>query len=144
MHWRSGIRRKMKTDGRYIRAKYRLHSPVQNRRSGGGIIPSPLTNINAVACLSLFGFTFLSNVLCLLSRKIGWLCSRVVSVLDSGAEGPGVQIAGVTLSGNSLKQTVHAHCAFVHQAAKLVAALLRVARVTAGLTESNDSLQPGL
>ena len=35
------------------------------------------------------------------------------------------------LSGNSLRQTVHTHRASVHQAAKLVAALLRVARVTA-------------
>ena len=32
----------------------------------------------------------------------------------------------------------------VHQAAKLVATLLRVAEVTAGLAESNDSLPPGL
>ena len=55
-----------------------------------------------------------------------------------------VQIAVATLSGNSLRQTVHTHCASVHQAAKLVAALLRVARVTAGLAESNDSLPPGL
>ena len=39
-------------------------------------------------------------------------------------------------SGNSLRQTVHTHRASVHQAAKLVAALLRVARVTAGLAES--------
>jgi len=46
--------------------------------------------------------------------------------------------------GNSLRQTVHTHCASVHQAAKLVAALLRVAGVTAGLAESNDSLLPGL
>ena len=37
-----------------------------------------------------------------------------------------VQIAVATLSGNSLRQTVHTHCASVHQAAKLVAALLRV------------------
>ena len=35
------------------------------------------------------------------------------------------------LSGNSLRQTVHTHCSSVHQAAKLVAALLRVAGVTA-------------
>ena len=35
--------------------------------------------------------------------------------------------------GTSLRQTVHTHCASVHQAAKLVAALLRVAGVTAGL-----------
>jgi len=64
----------------------------------------------------------------------GWLGGRVVSVLDSGA----------TLSGNGLRQTVHTHRASVHQAAKLVAALLRVASVTAGLAESNGSLPPGL
>jgi len=55
-----------------------------------------------------------------------------------------VQIAVATLSGNSLGQTVHTYRASVHQAAKLVAALLRVAGVTAGLTESNGSLSPGL
>ena len=54
-----------------------------------------------------------------------------------------VQIAVATLSGNSLRQTVHAHCASFHQAAKLIAAVLRVARVTAGLAESNGSLPPG-
>ena len=69
----------------------------------------------------------------------GWLGSRVVSVLDSGAKAR-VQIAAATLSANSLRQTVHTHCASVHQAAKLVAALLRVAGVTAGLAESNGSL----
>jgi len=74
---------------------------------------------------------------------IGWLGSRVVSVLDSGAEGPG-SIAVATLSGNSLRQTAHTHCGSVHQAAKFVAALLRVAGVTAGLAESNGSLPPGL
>ena len=73
-----------------------------------------------------------------------WLGSRVVSVLDSGAEGPRVQFAAATLSGNSLRQTVHTHRASLHQAAKLVAALLRAARVTAGLAESNGSLLPGL
>jgi len=60
--------------------------------------------------------------------------SRVVNVLDSGAEGP----------GSNRRQTVHTHCASVHQAAKLVAALLRVAGVTAGLAESNNSLPSGL
>jgi len=55
-----------------------------------------------------------------------------------------VQIAVATLSGNSLRQTAHTHCASVHQAAKLVAALLGVARVTACLAESNGSLPPGL
>ena len=75
---------------------------------------------------------------------IGWLGSRVVSVLDSGAEKARVQIAAATLSGNSLRQTVHTHRASVHQAAKLVEALLRVAGVTAGLAESNGSLPRGL
>jgi len=43
-----------------------------------------------------------------------------------------------------IKQTVHTHRASVHQAAKLVAALLRVARVTAGLAESTQpSIPPG-
>jgi len=54
-----------------------------------------------------------------------------------------VQIAAAMLSGNSLRQTVHTHRASVHQAAKLVAALSRVAMVTAGLAESNGSLMPG-
>ena len=56
----------------------------------------------------------------------------------------GVHIAAATLSGNSLRQTVHTHRSSVHQAAKLVAALLRVTRVTAGLAESNGSLLSGL
>jgi len=55
-----------------------------------------------------------------------------------------VQIAAATLSGNSLRQTVHIRRPSVHQAAKLVAALLRVAMVTAGLAESSGSLPPGL
>jgi len=55
-----------------------------------------------------------------------------------------VQIEAATLSGNSLGQTVHTRRASVHHAAKLVAAILRVARVTAGLAESNGSLPPGL
>ena len=68
----------------------------------------------------------------------------MVSVLDSGAEGPGFKIAVATLSGSSLRQTVHTHRASVHQAAKLVAALLRVAGVTASLAESSGSLPPGI
>jgi len=55
-----------------------------------------------------------------------------------------VQIAVATLSGNRLRQTVHTNSASVHQAAKLVAALLRLAGVTAGLAESNGSLPSGL
>ena len=54
-----------------------------------------------------------------------------------------VQIAATVLSGNSLRQTVHNHCASVLQAAKLVADLLRVVRVTVGLAESNGSLPHG-
>jgi len=64
-------------------------------------------------------------------------------VLDSGAEEPRFK-SQFDAVGNSLKQTVHTLCASLHQAAKLIAALLRVAGVTAGLAESNDSLPPGL
>jgi len=71
------------------------------------------------------------------------LGSRMVSVLDSGAEGPGSNWVAA-LSCNSLRQTVHTHRASVHEAAKLRTALLRVAGVTAGLAESNGSLPPGL
>jgi len=73
----------------------------------------------------------------------GWLGSRVVSMLGSCARRAWVQIAAAMLSVNSLRQTVNTHCASVHQAAKLVAALLRVAWVTAGQAESNGSLPPG-
>ena len=65
-------------------------------------------------------------------------------MLDSGAGRAWVQIAAATLSGNSLRQTVHTHRASVHQAAKSAAALTRVARVTAGLAESTGSLPAGL
>ena len=50
-----------------------------------------------------------------------WLGSRLVSVLDSDCSHG------------------HTHRASVHQAVKLVAALLRVAAVTAGLAESNGA-----
>ena len=61
-------------------------------------------------------------------------------MLDSGAEGPGFKSQPRRCRVN-LRQTVLTHRASVHQAAKMVAALLRVARVTAGLAESNDSLK---
>ena len=65
----------------------------------------------------------------------------MVSVLDSGAEGPGFKSQSrrrrVTVLGK-----LFTHCASVHQAAKLVAALLRVVEVTAGLAESNGSSLP--
>ena len=64
----------------------------------------------------------------------------MVSVLDSGAEGPGFK----SQPRRCLRQTVHTHRVSIHQAAELVAALLRAAGVTAGLVESNGSLLPGL
>jgi len=78
--------------------------------------------------------------------NFGWLGSRVVSVLDSGAEGPGFKSQSrrcrVTVLGKLFTPIVP--CASVYQAAKLVADLLRLARVTAGLAEGNGSLPPGL
>ena len=73
-----------------------------------------------------------------------WLVSRVVSMLDSRAEGPGFKSQPQRCRVTVLKQTVYTHCASVHQLAKLVAALLRAARVTAGLAESNGSLPSSL
>ena len=73
-----------------------------------------------------------------------WLGSRVVSVLDSDAEGPGFksqsQRCRVTVLGKLFTPIVP----LFTKTAKLVAALLRLARVTAGLAESNGSLPPGL
>jgi len=77
------------------------------------------------------------------SAPARWLGSRAVRVLDSGAEGLGFKSQSrrcpITVLGK-----LFTHRASVHQAAKLIAALLRVARVTAGLAESNGSLPPGL
>ena len=75
---------------------------------------------------------------------IGWLGSRVVGVLDSGAKGPGFksQPRRCRVTVGPIRQTVHTHCASVHQAAELIAALLRVSGVAAGLAESNGSLPP--
>jgi len=49
-------------------------------------------------------------------------------------------VATLLVVGNNLRQNVHTHRASVHQAMKLVAALLRIAWVTAGLAECNGSL----
>ena len=66
-------------------------------------------------------------------------------MMDSGAEGPGFKSqprhCRVTVLGKLL---TNCYCASVQQAAKLVAALLKVAGVTAGLAESNGSLPSGL
>jgi len=75
---------------------------------------------------------------------MGWLGSRVVSVLDSGAEGPGFKSQPRRCRATVLGKLFTPICASVHQAAKVVVALLRVAGVTAGLAESNGSLPPGL
>ena len=64
-------------------------------------------------------------------------------MLDSGAEGPGFKSQSRRCHMQA-RQTVHTHCASVHQGAKLVAALLRVVEVTSGLTLSNGSLPLGL
>ena len=80
----------------------------------------------------------------LIQRSIAysaWFGSRVVSVLDSVAEGPGFKSQSrrwrVTVLGKLFTSIVPRS---VHQAANLVAALLTVAGVTAGLAESNGSL----
>ena len=72
----------------------------------------------------------------------------MVSVLDSGAEGPGIKSQSrrcrVTVLGKLFTPIVPLFTK--HQAANLEAALVRVAGVglTVGLTESNGNLPPGL
>jgi len=67
----------------------------------------------------------------------------MVSMLDSGAEGPGFKSQSrrcrVTVFSKLFTPIV---LLFTKQ--QLVAVLLRVAGVTAGLVESNGSLLPGL
>ena len=104
-------------------------------------------SLSSVILIDSFTATSATTIIHLLRTfDAGWLGSRAVSMLDTGLRRrrARVQIAAATLSGNSLRQTVHTHRASLYRAAKLVAALLRVARVTAGLVESNGSLQPGL
>ena len=66
----------------------------------------------------------------------------MVSMLDSSAERP--EFKSQPQRCRVIVHTVHTHRVSVHQAAKLVAALLMFARVTAGLAEGNGSLPPGL
>ena len=88
------------------------------------------------AILEAFVVLTVSLLLCMYIK--GWLGSRVVSVLDSGAEGPGFKSQSrrsrITVLGKVFTP-------IVPQATKVVAALLRVARVIAGLAESNSSLR---
>jgi len=76
-------------------------------------------------------------------QSVGWLSSRVVSVLDSAAEGPGYKSQSrrcwVTVLGKLFTPIVPL---FTKQ--QMVAALLRVAGVTAGLAKSNGSRPAGL
>jgi len=74
------------------------------------------------------------------TMRKGGSVAKWLACWTQAQNGPGSN-RSATLSGDSLRQTVHTHCASVYQAAKLVAALLRVAGVTA---ESNGSLPPGL
>ena len=67
----------------------------------------------------------------------------MISVLDTGADGPGFKSQPQRCRVTVLGKTVHAHHVSVHQAAKLVAALVRIAR-HAGLAASNGSLLLGL
>ena len=75
---------------------------------------------------------------------MGWLRSWVVSMLYSGAEWLGFKseqrCCRVTVLGKLFTPIVP----LFSKQQKLVAALLRVVRVTAGLVESNGSLPPGL
>ena len=66
-------------------------------------------------------------------KSLGWLGSRVVSVLDSGAEGLRSNRSRDVVLGKLFTPIV-----------PLLTALLRVARITSGLAESNGSLAPGL
>jgi len=123
--------------------------PVTRTRVSSGCVHSTRTSVlrklqlavnvsvgqHARSWMNSFVMTYIIN------QSLG---SRVVSVLDSGADGPGFKSQSRRCRVNSIRQTVHTHCASVHQAAKLVAALFRVVRVTASLAESNGSLPPGL
>ena len=68
----------------------------------------------------------------------------MVSGWIQAQKGPDSNRSRYAVAVYSLRQTVHIHCASVHQAAKLVSTLLWVAGVTAGLAEINGSLPPGL
>ena len=80
-------------------------------------------------------------------RFYAFLCQNVAGSLRLA--GWGVQMSEPG-DGNPLPvdvvctQKSHKKHEYINQAAKLIAALLRVAGVTAGLAESNGSLPPGI
>ena len=104
----------------------------------------PRANFSLSLTLVYIGFQFFSAcvLFLVLCGTLSQLCVSQSSGQRAGLRRrrARVQIAVATLSGNSLRQTVHTHRASVHQAAKLVTALIRVA----GLAESSGSLPPGL
>jgi len=111
---------------------------------GRGIVCTARTPRRRNPAVFIRFFSFITGTIIFTFRQhSGGLVAEWLA-LGTQAQKARVQIAAATLSGNSLRQTVHTHCASVHQAAKLVAALLRVAWVTAGLAESNGSLLPSL
>ena len=70
---------------------------------------------------------------------------NVASATPTDAESQtGARRVGLTVSAGPIAIHLYTHRASAHQAAKLVAALLRVAGVTAGLAKSNGSLPSGL
>jgi len=76
---------------------------------------------------------------------VGWLGSRVVSVLDSGAEGPGFKSqplrCRVTVLGKLFILVVPL---FTKIGSKIGSSPLKGCGGNVGVTESNGSLPPGL
>ena len=105
--------------------------------AGGQIFPFPTRTIVAFYVCSC-----LPSAYCVLLQRLAAFL-ECPAFSDPAFSGPAFSAplpnkAGIKWSVLSFS------CASVHQAAKLVAALLRVATVTAGLAESNGSLPPGL
>ena len=126
------------------------HVDIQCSRLTGWClsVPSFLTLgwlwlISSAATWPVYIYTFYSEGWYILQKHLSGSVAEWLACWTQ-AQWAWVQIAAVALSCNSLRQTVHTHCASVRQAAKLVAALLRVARVTTGLAEHNGSLPPSL
>jgi len=77
-------------------------------------------------CIAVQQLTFLDPPCIILRVECGSV-AEWLACWTQAQKGPSgqVQIAVATLSGNSLRQTVHTHRASIHQAAKLVAALFK-------------------
>ena len=147
--WTVHARRQVKCGWPVCRVADHSTTPAQSLRPHAGTchLTGMCICIVVLGCLGLAFITPLFNgwrsvLSVLLLVPGGWVAEWLACWTQ--AQKAWVQIAVVTLFGNSLRQSAHTHCAFVHQAAKLVAALLKIAGVTAGLAESNGSLLPGL